>query len=168
VSTGGVNAGAAIDADNNAWTIAYSPANNAYKIDPATYKVVTVPGFSNPYTYSDMTGYQLRNASRAGTFRTTLTGCEMGVTTWSKLTYALTAPTGTQATIRYRAADSIANLSSAPWSSVTGASPVPLTLPAMPNPTYLQVEVNMSSLDPNLTPVLSSLSASYSCRLIIG
>ena len=57
----GNNVGAAIDFDNNPWVI--SQANSAaYRVNPADYSTQRVNVGVGPYTYSDMTGYQLRNA----------------------------------------------------------------------------------------------------------
>ncbi len=51
--------GVAVDFDGNVWTVSQG-ANAAYKVDPNTYQIQTVPIGQGPYTYSDMTGMQLR------------------------------------------------------------------------------------------------------------
>lgn len=157
-------AGAAIDFDNNVWGIPYT--GGAFKIEPMNGNKVTVtqPG-ATTYTYSDMTGYQLRNASRNGTFRQNFTGCGEG-TKWTNLTYQATAPAGTRVSIRYRAAATAAELPNAPWATATGMSPVMLNIMGKQN--FLQVEVNMSTVDANTTPILSGLSAAYQCSNIVG
>ena len=166
INSAGSNVGAAIDFDNKPWVI--SQTSIATKIDPTTYATTVVNTGSGPYTYSDMTGYQLRNASRAGIFRHTFAGCGQSVTTWTTLTFNLDTPTGSKAAIRYRGAPTVAELSSAPWQIVTEKSPAKINLPLMPAANFLQVEVSMTSIDTRITPVLSSLSAAYTCKLVIG
>ena len=51
--------GVAIDYQFNVWAVAQS-SNHAAKINPTTYVVETFHVGSGPYTYSDMTGFQLR------------------------------------------------------------------------------------------------------------
>jgi hypothetical protein len=52
--------GVAIDFEGNVWTVSQG-GNAAHKVNPVTWDVVNVPIGSQPYTYSDMTGMQLRN-----------------------------------------------------------------------------------------------------------
>jgi hypothetical protein len=52
--------GVAIDFEGNVWTVAQG-SNSAYKFDPETETHQAVPIGMNPYTYSDMTGAQLKN-----------------------------------------------------------------------------------------------------------
>ncbi|MFO0580163.1 MAG: hypothetical protein U1A78_39835 [Polyangia bacterium] len=162
----GTVAGAAIDFDNNVWGVSYT--GGAFKIEPASANKLTMmnPGAAT-YTYSDMTGYQLRNASRNGTFRHIFTGCGEG-TKWTTLTYQASSPPGTKFSIRYRAAVSIADLAAAPWTTASATSPQAIMLPAGTKQNYLQVEVNMSTVDANVSPVLSGLSAAFQCNNIVG
>lgn len=51
--------GVAIDYEGYVWTVSQG-GNAAHKVNPATWDVTTVPIGSKPYTYSDMTGMQLR------------------------------------------------------------------------------------------------------------
>jgi hypothetical protein len=53
--------GVSIDFDGYVWGVTlYEPY--AYKADPATGMVETFSGLNMPYTYSDMTGFALKNA----------------------------------------------------------------------------------------------------------
>jgi hypothetical protein len=53
--------GVAVDYDHYIWAVSQG-GNETYKIDPVTYDTIyTVKIGSGPYTYSDMTGMQLRN-----------------------------------------------------------------------------------------------------------
>ncbi|MCX4248094.1 hypothetical protein OEB96_46210 [Paraliomyxa miuraensis] len=54
--------GISIDPDGNVWTV--SPgANSVFRYDPVTATFASVGGLNNPYTYSDMTGSGLLNAT---------------------------------------------------------------------------------------------------------
>ena len=161
------NVGAAIDFDNTPWVI--SQANSvAYKVNPTNYTTQQIKVGSGPYTYSDMTGYQLRNAGApAGIWRHTFLGCSgTAQTRWVNLDWKLDAPTGTQVVIRVRSARDKAALAAAPWTEVgkvpSDKPPVSLNIPSV-NGTILQVEFGMKSADVKLTPILSGVSAGYSC-----
>ncbi|MBI5531583.1 MAG: hypothetical protein HY898_02635 [Deltaproteobacteria bacterium] len=51
--------GVAIDYEGYVWTVSQS-AGSAYKVNPNTWEVLPAPIGNKPYTYSDMTGMQLR------------------------------------------------------------------------------------------------------------
>jgi len=51
--------GVAIDFQHNVWAVSQG-GNMAVKINPTTYEFDQYPVGRGPYTYSDMTGYQLR------------------------------------------------------------------------------------------------------------
>ena len=53
-------AGISVDVEGFVW-IVDTLSNAAFKVDPADYSFETVSGLQNPYTYSDMTGFGLRN-----------------------------------------------------------------------------------------------------------
>ena len=157
----GTTAGAAIDYDGKVWGVS---DGMAYKIDPLNnYAVTTWRPFAGTYTYSDMTGYQLRNASRAGVYRNIFGGCG-GRTTWKQLSWNVSAPPGTQVTIRYRGALTVADLMNAPWQGASGISPSPIMLPADVRAGFLEVEVVMQTADARITPMLSGLSATFTCN----
>ena len=157
----GTTAGAAIDYDGKVWGVS---DGMAYKIDPLNnYAVTTWRPFAGTYTYSDMTGYQLRNASRAGVYRNVFGGCG-GRTTWKQLSWNVSAPPGTQVTIRYRGALTVADLMTAPWQGASGISPSPIMLPPDTRAGFLEVEFVMQTADARYTPILSGLSATFTCN----
>jgi len=161
----GTTAGAAIDYDGKVWGVSN---NRAYKIDPTNnYAVTTWTPPAGTYTYSDMTGYQLRNASRAGIYRQVFGGCG-AKTTWKELYWNVSAPPGTQATIRYRGAATVAELANAAWYGATGISPSPLVFPPDVKASYIEVEVVMQTATTTVTPMLSGLSATFTCNEVAG
>jgi streptogramin lyase len=60
VAIPGYAKGISIDFEGNVWAVSTGP--DAYRVDPATDQVDTFTGLTNPYTYSDMTGFALSNA----------------------------------------------------------------------------------------------------------
>ncbi len=129
-----------------------------------------------PYTYSDFTGFGLRNfTAPRGVYTWTQPGCGGSVKTrWLKVVWDDDAPMGTALSVRVRSSDtnnfggatftgnyttSPADLSQAP---PTGAGPV------MPNPSnFLQIEFDFSSLDHISTPRLKSFQVLYECPAIV-
>ena len=166
VSGGGI--GAAIDFDNNPWIISQTTAT-AYKVNPANLTATPVKVGNGPYTYSDMTGYQLRNVAPTGVYRRTFPGCGEQ-TRWFDLNYEIQAPTGSEVTVRVRFAATQAALAMAPWVQVakvpSDKPPVRLAVPAGARPDFLQVEISMKSADAKITPILSALSVGYSCNIL--
>jgi hypothetical protein len=161
----GTTAGSAIDYDGKVWSVSH---NRAYKIDPTNnYAVTTWTPPAGTYTYSDMTGYQLRNASRAGIYRQVFGGCG-AKTTWKELYWNVSAPPGTQATIRYRGAATVAELANAAWYGATGISPSPIVFPPDVKASYIEVEVVMQTATTTVTPMLSGLSATFTCNEVAG
>ncbi len=112
--------GMAVDVDGKIWAITRS--DTALVIEPgatAGTEVLddtSVDYLEEPYTYSDMTGVQLRNATQAfGTVRSLFDGCESGVTEWKELRFDGDAPVGTRLVLRVRTATSSTVLQSADW-----------------------------------------------------
>ena len=155
--------GAAIDNDGKPWSIPIG-AGVAHKIDVtkldgsgryATEQAVVGAG---SYTYSDMTGFQLKNAaSKSGLYRHTFTGCS--TSKWDTVDLSASVPPGTSITISARVAQTQADLANQAWIKVAtlppSVAPVPLNLPVG---AYIQIEVAMKSTDLTVTPILSSLS----------
>jgi streptogramin lyase len=169
VAVAGGALGAAIDFDGNPWLISQSNSK-AYKVNPANLTTQEVSVGTRPYTYSDMTGFQLRNAGApAGVFRRTFPGCGEQ-TRWFDLNYEVMAPPGTEVTVRVRFAASAADLQNAAWTQVakvpSDKPPVRLSVPAGTRPDFLQVEIGMKAADPKITPILSALSVGYSCNIL--
>jgi hypothetical protein len=122
----------------------------------------------NPYTYSDFTGFGLRNFTNPrGTYTWRQLGCGPGKTKWLKLTWDADTPPLTKLVARVRSADDTTALGSATSYGDFATSPAELELPpgpVMPNPSgYLEVEFVLSTMDKNLTPALKSFSIVYEC-----
>ena len=161
------NVGAAIDFDNIPWIISQTNSM-AYKVNPTDYTTQSVKVGTGPYTYSDMTGYQLRNAAApTGVWRYTAPGCGgSNRTKWLSLDWQATVGNGTEVVIKIRSGYSKTELEAAKWTQVAKIpaemSPVSLDIPEASGP-LLQVEFSMRAASVELTPILSGVTFSYDC-----
>lgn len=163
--------GAALDYDGFVWVVNQG-GSNATKMDPKTMTAVgTVQVGSSPYTYSDMTGYTLNYfTAPKGQYSTVFFGgiTSNPVTTkqtkqiWQTISAEADLPTGTALRFRLRAANTKSELESAKWSE-------PIDFPPEVFPydltkaniigNLLQVEIQLTTKDKKITPVLKSVTA---------
>ena len=129
----------------------------------------------NPYTYSDFTGFGLRNFTNPrGYYQWTQVGCsngQAGKTKWVSVVWDADVPNNTGVVVRVRSADDIATLNAATFSTPFTMTPADLTLPPalMPNPSgYLQVEFDLSTMQKDVTPTLKGFQIIYECPNGIG
>jgi hypothetical protein len=166
---GGLNVvGMAIDFDTMVWAIDMN-GSKANKIDPKTYAVNSVNVDKGPYTYSDMTGYQLRNAAAPfGKYRQTFKGCGDG-TNWKTLSFDAKVGPMTTITVRVRTGKDLTELGGAAWVIAAklppDVAPVDLAkvLGDLAKKNYLQVEFELDSSSAATTPILSSISVNSYC-----
>jgi hypothetical protein len=161
------NVGAAIDYDNRPWIISQTNSM-AYKVDPTDYSTQSIRVGTGPYTYSDMTGYQLRNAAApTGVWRYTVQGCGgSNRTKWINLDWQAVVGNGTEVVIKLRSGYTKEEVAAAKWTQVakvpSDMTPVSLEIPAASGP-MLQVEFSMRAASVELTPILSGVTFSYDC-----
>ena len=120
----------------------------------------------SPYTYSDFTGFGLRNfTTPKGAYQYLLKGCGANSTTnWKTIVWDGTTPPNTSLTARVRTGDTPfpTNLWGG-WSNPALASPADISA-VMPNPAqYLQVEFDFATTDRAATPKLKSFTVYYEC-----
>ncbi|GMV42292.1 MAG: hypothetical protein AMXMBFR64_40080 [Myxococcales bacterium] len=169
--TGSLNLGAnrfpigmAVDFDSNVWAVNYT-SSSATKINPANMTPIfeTATG-ANPYTYSDMTGFALKTVvAPLGYYRHIFEGWAGAQTQWQQITADFVAPTGTAIEVRFRAANTLAALSAAAWSTTKGpfppaSMPINLAQDGTMLGRFVEVEVKLISNAPGVSPVLKSLS----------
>ncbi len=122
----GVNAsgplGMAIDFDNNIWTINYG-SGHASKFDANGNLLNVFPVGSDPYTYSDMTGYQLRTITlKHGTWTLDFdSGYEDAQ--WDTIEWSGTMGQDDDIRVRARTAATQGDLFGASWSPYHDADP---------------------------------------------
>lgn len=184
---GGSAYGIGVALDGNVWGVNIHH-NSAFVIEPGPglndgQIIHTQNGFVYPYTYSDMTGSQLRLATnRQGIYTQTFEGCSeqfYHYNEWEQLHYNIVVPDGASAKIRIRAAYTKAELSSAAWIDAveipTATSPLDIKSILEPlglhRHQFLQVEVQLNAFrDENVTavPVLKGITTRAECPMIIG
>ena len=132
----------------------------------------------NAYTYSDMSGSQVRNATNPeGYYREVFEGCRGETVTprWKSLVFDVETPAGTTVVFQVRLADEFQGLDAAPWIAVANApadpSPVDLeaaiALAGESHRKYLEVEVVLRSSRTNeasATPRVLSFDVGRACR----
>lgn len=176
-----VPVGAAVDFDGDVWTVNGS-SNNASRlhIDPATNEPAPHPDTGNtvdvfpvgsaPYTYSDFTGFGLRNITRpSGDYTVVMEGCADGDQAhWTEVDFDATAPAGTEVQIWVRAGDDLATLGSQPQYGPWTVPPANLQVPPGPVPDsrYLQVTLRLISEDRETSPIVHSYGVTWTCPSI--
>ena len=188
--TGGFNSkGMAVDFDGYVWSINQG-SSDATVIEPgptlADADVFTgvVPHGTLRYTYSDMTGTQLRLATNPrGYWRRPFEGCtdsERAVTNWTQLHFEADLPPGTTIRFRARTAATRAGLADAMWVVVGEAPPGTSPLDAaaafsaagITSGRWIGVEAALEAmrtgtLEAPVSPRLFALAATRACPPIL-
>ncbi len=185
--TGGrASKGMAVDIEGHVWSINQG-TSDATIIEPgptlmdAMVETGVVPHGTLRYTYSDMTGTQLRLATNPrGYWRRAFEGCAAEAdseTIWSELRFEGETPVGTLLRFRVRTAATRETLADASWIIVAevppGASPLDLRtalMDAMITPQrWIEVEVQLEAMrmsidvDRPITPRLHSVTVTRMC-----
>jgi sugar lactone lactonase YvrE len=124
---------------------------------------------SSPYTYSDLTGStNSLVTSQLGRWRAVVSSESKAAVTWALVSYQATTPAGTTVCIRVRSAATQDALASTPWSTqlcgtdkvgpYTVQNLVPIGKPLVAKAPYLEIELQLNSTDPKVTPSVSDLS----------
>ncbi len=130
-----------------------------------------------PYTYSDFTGFGLRNFTNPhGSYTYIWTGCGVGKTKWIAVTWDADTPPGTSIGMKARSSDDKTTFSTATFTGNYTTSPADLLnappsggAALTPNPSgFLQVEFDLTTTDKNTTPALKSYTVIYECVSGIG
>jgi hypothetical protein len=159
--------GVGIDGDGNPWVNNYS--GNAMKIDKTSGAVTrTAQQPAGLYTYSDFTGYELRNfTAPRGTYTKDFQGCAAG-TTWETLTWDASTPPNTSLAVYVKVGDTVAELND-PNTMRYGpftTPPVDLTALGIPNNKQLmRVIFELQTSDGVTSPVLRSYNLKWSCTI---
>ncbi len=189
-TTGFSNKGMAVDSDGKIWSITRS--DRAVVIDPgaglteATVDSDVARSIVDPYTYSDMTGLQLRLATNPrGFYRHVLELCEGETAAWGVLRWMAETPAGTRVVFRVVTADTRAELDTlagteSNWISVAavpGDDPpaaigTALDAAGVGSKAFLMVEVvliaDRSSSTEVITPRVESFDVTQSCPPILN
>lgn len=163
--------GVGLDTDGNPWV--NNRSGNAMRIHRDTGEILrTAQQGSGLYTYSDFTGYQLRNfTAPLGSFRQTFTAPECGTETiWRYVVWDAVVPPRTSIQVFVTVSNNQADLTNptlrkGPFTS----SPADLRTAGVPKGRYLRVEFVLRSDDrqSQLTPKLKSFDVNYECEEIL-
>lgn len=156
--------GVALDMMGRLWTVNQCTAT-ATCLDAETGEIIgEYPVGNGPYTYSDMTGYALKTVGMfQGYYQHILKSPFEGKTKWTALNVVAKIPEKTSLSLRFRANDKLELLEKTGFISADITFP-PGTFPIDLEPfavfgTYLEVEVNMYSSKPTVTPVVMGINA---------
>jgi hypothetical protein len=159
--------GVGLDMDGNIWV--NNRSGNAIRVHRDTGEVLyTAQQPSGLYTYSDFTGYQLRNfTAPSGSYRHTFTGCSVD-TLWRTLTWSADVPADTRLHA-YVTASNDPNALQNPALRIGpfSTSPTDLRAANVPRSQYLRVEFVLESTDRQSTPKLKAFDVDYQCQVII-
>lgn len=164
----GATIGVGIDRNGACWAVSRNDDNDrgtATRIDTAG-NVESFPVGKRPYTYSDFTGFGLTTVVRPnGYWRGKLGGCATtdAVTDWRTLEWFEREPPGTAVRMRIRVADTVAGLATATWYGPWDDSPVDLDAEGLPDAKFAEVEVQLSTSDPAITPAFLGFSLGFVC-----
>lgn len=183
--TGGKSCkGMAVDFDGKIWAINRGDDATVVEAGPglgdATVTTEVARGLVTPYTYSDMTGQQLRLATNPrGYYRRVFEGCAESTATtgteWSEIRWEADVPPGTLLRFRVRTAPTRAELEAAEW--VVVAEVPPAASPADVNAAlagagveperFLELEVHLESMRDSTTEVITprvySMEMTHTC-----
>jgi hypothetical protein len=158
--------GVGLDGEGNPWVS--NRSGNAMRIHKTTGEVLRTPQQNNGlYTYSDFTGYQLRNFTvKRGTFVKDFQGCPTGgVPEWRTVVWDATAPAGTAVKVYVKVGPnqaSLVNTATQRFGPFT-TSPTDLKAAGVPKEPWLRVEFELTSADGKGTPVLRSFNVNWAC-----
>jgi hypothetical protein len=173
--------GWAVDFDGFIWSVDMQDA--AHVMDPETLEVEDVrPPFTSPYTYSDMTGFQLQNTvTPAGIYERMFETCESTEESLhlSSLSWEADVPAGSAVSFRIKHGNTVEELDAMAWIDVGATppdnSPIDLDLALQDAGVdtadlghLVLVEVTLQSVDRLNRPVLYSFALSWSCSNIFG
>ncbi|MDE0882725.1 MAG: hypothetical protein OSB21_09030, partial [Myxococcota bacterium] len=138
--------------------------------NPNDVRRVTVG--SGPYTYSDFTGFGLRNftAPRGG-YKMVIEGCEKLDTDWMTLNAEATLPPDTRIEFRAKIADSRDELADpglrayGPWIATADNTELPADLAELPGGRFMELELFLVSTDRDATPMLRGVDVRFQCQI---
>jgi len=162
--------GVGLDTDGNAWV--NNRSGNAIRISRDTGEILrTAQQGTGLYTYSDFTGYQLRNfTAPLGSFRQTFTSPCGPDTVWRYLVWDAVVPPRTSIQAFVTVSNNQSELTNpllkkGPFTT----SPADLQAAGVPKGTFIRVEFVLRSDDrqSQLSPKLRSFDVNYECDIII-
>lgn len=172
---GGNMRGVGIDFDGHVWGVSHDVSRaSRIELDGSGNMINTIqttPVGTNPYTYSDFTGYGLHNFTRPqGVYSYTFTACEGTPLPpkWHGVEWTSTEPTGTDISLYVQVADNPSSFATSeqygPWeNSIAYLDDSPG--PAAPNPSwYIKVIFLLTTEARDITPILHDFNVIFECQ----
>ena len=156
--------GVGLDYQGNVWGV-NQVTNNAARLNPNTGQWQAHPTGRGPYTYSDFTGYALRNfTAPQGTYRRIFTACpQRDSSIWTEVSWDSFEPPGTGVEVRIKSVAALDDLVTAPQFGPFTQSPTDLLAEGVPEGKFLEVEVTLWSESPIDSPILWNLKTEWRC-----
>lgn len=193
LGTGPSCKGMAVDIDGNVWCVSEQGDGRAYVISPGelledyivTPDVATLTS-SSRYTYSDMTGEQLRLATNPrGTYAHVFEGCpddpQFEGTVWHQLAWDADVPPQTMLRFRVRTADTREALELLDWLTIAEVAPATspvdvaeiLRLNSIVSGRFMELEIQLTTertmgMSTPITPRVRSVDLQFLCPTTIG
>jgi streptogramin lyase len=147
--------GVGVAPDGTIWVGCYDSAGaNHHRRDGSIIGFTTTG--SGPYSYSDLTGFQLRNfTAPRGYWRQTY-DCGFTNCTFDSVRWTASEPAGTDVSGRFQS--SVDGVTWTPYTSYYTTSPAVLSLPTG---RYLRVEMQMTTTVNELSPVLTNIEIDW-------
>ncbi|MCB9708301.1 MAG: hypothetical protein H6714_05915 [Myxococcales bacterium] len=163
--------GVGISFNNFVWAVCFSDDKAAF-LDPTSGQWQTHAVGHNPYTYSDFTGYNLNYVAENGTYAFVAEGCENDSesTRWEGFVIAKgEIPSDTAVTIRVRVASTKEALSAQPYSERIEVTQIEQAIAFDPtlNGKFLQMEVALSTENPDIVPKVKGIDLIKTCTVEI-
>lgn len=157
--------GVGLDFDGKVWGVNRA-TDNCCRLDPDTGVVDCFPTGRGTYTYSDFTGFALRNfTAPLGTYRHVFEGCPLpSATRWKQVSWEATVPDGTRVRVYVKAADTPDALQTAVRYGPFDESPADLIAEGEITGHFLWVEVVLSTEVEGATPIFKTLGAQWICE----
>jgi len=160
--------GVGLDFDGNAWGVNRNNGaeGTTCKVEPESGNVECYPTGDGTYTYSDFTGFALRNfTAPRGTYTQVFEGCRLPTETrWKQVSWEASTPVGTHVRVFVKAADTIDGLQGATRYGPFEDSPTDLLSEGEIVGHYLYVEVVLSTDIEDMTPVFKGLGVQWICE----
>jgi Streptogramin lyase len=120
---GSVPIGVGVDNDGYVWATCQG-SNNTFKIDTSGKIIGAYPVGSGPYTYSDMTGFNLQNVTaHDGTWVLTHDGGKEEYT-WDSVSWDSSLPENTAVEVRVKGANTVEDLANKAFVKISNGMPI--------------------------------------------
>jgi streptogramin lyase len=149
--------GVGIDNGGNIWVPCYL-SNNVVRLNPDGVETARVAVGLNPYSYSDLTGFQLRNFTSRRGFWTVAFDCGTPGCVFNEVTWASDEPDRAEVLANARVSDD--GVLWTPWAGPFSGGSADLS--GLPTGRYIEIEMLLRTADRTITPLLERVELFWS------